>query len=89
MGHISLVFREMWVSTAAEPPVLGPIIKTIKVFGTPHLAKNERNTRIACTRHLERATCAAFIEESRIKLLFVTKLHRKSGVSPTRHLVEG
>jgi hypothetical protein len=30
----------MWDSTAAEPPVLGPINKTIKVFGIPHLAKN-------------------------------------------------
>jgi hypothetical protein len=33
----------MWDSTAAEPPVLGPINKTIKVCGIPHLAKNERD----------------------------------------------
>src|SRR5271155_277085 len=78
-------FREMCDPTAAELPVLGPINKTIKVFGIPHLAKNERDTRISCTRHQERARCAAFIEESRIKLVFVTKLHRKSGDMPTRH----
>src|ERR1700679_1254392 len=84
-----LAFREMWDSTAAEPPVLGLISKTIKVFGIPHLAKNERDTRISCTRHQERAPCAAFIEESCIKLVFVTKLHRKSGFMPDRSLVEG
>jgi hypothetical protein len=33
----------MWDSTAAELPVLGPINKTNKVFGIPHLAKNERD----------------------------------------------
>jgi hypothetical protein len=48
---ISLVLPEMWDSTAAEPPVLGPINKTIKVFGFPHLAKNVRDTRISCGFH--------------------------------------
>src|ERR1700677_3431743 len=86
---ISLVFREMWDSTAAEPPVLGPINKTIKVCGIPHLAKNERDTRISSTRRQARATCAAFIEESRIKLVNAIKLHRKSGLWGTRHSWKG
>jgi hypothetical protein len=37
--------------------------------GLPHLAKNERDTRISCTRHQATVTCAAFIEESRMKFI--------------------
>jgi hypothetical protein len=47
--------------------------------GIPHLAKNERDTRISCTRHQVTAACAAFIEESRMKSINANKLHRKSG----------
>src|ERR1700678_3730285 len=50
-----------------------------KSSGIPHLAKNERDTRISCTRHQATATCAAFIEESRLKFINANKLHRKSG----------
>src|ERR1700678_3318982 len=50
-----------------------------KSSGIPHLAKNERDTRISCTWHQATSTCAAFIEESRIKFINANKLHRKSG----------
>jgi RimJ/RimL family protein N-acetyltransferase len=35
--------------------------------GIPHLAKNERDTRISCTQRQSVAACAAFIKESRMK----------------------
>src|ERR1700678_510695 len=50
-----------------------------KSSGIPHLAKNERDTRISCTRHQATSTRAAFIEESRMKFINANKLHRKSG----------
>jgi hypothetical protein len=35
------------------------------------------------TRHWPTATCAAFSKESRMRLANATKLHRKSGTSPS------
>jgi hypothetical protein len=42
--HISLVFREMWDSTALNPKAFGSL-STLKIWicGIPHLAKNERD----------------------------------------------
>jgi hypothetical protein len=40
--------------------------------------------RISCTRDQAAATCAAFIEESRMKVINANKFHRKSGVWGTR-----
>jgi hypothetical protein len=51
----------------------------LEVRGIPHLAKNERDARISCTWAQETAACAAFIEESRMRCINATKLHRKSG----------
>jgi hypothetical protein len=48
--------------TLVHPTHLG-----VNIPGFPHLAKNERDTRISCTRHQTTATGAAFIEESRMK----------------------
>ncbi len=48
-----------------------------KISGIPHLAKNERDTRISCTGHQATATCAAFIEESRMKSINANELHQK------------
>jgi hypothetical protein len=42
MPHISLVFREMWETTALHVPLL-EVEKKVKVRGLPHLAKNERD----------------------------------------------
>jgi hypothetical protein len=36
-------------------------------------------TRISCTRHQARATCAAFLKESCMKSINANRLHRKSG----------
>jgi hypothetical protein len=47
--------------------------------GIAHLARNERDARISCTRHQTTAKCAAFIEESRMKFVNANKPHRKSG----------
>jgi hypothetical protein len=40
--HISLVFREMWDTTALHVR-LSEVGKKVKVRGIPHLAKNERD----------------------------------------------
>jgi hypothetical protein len=50
------------------------------------VAKNLRDTQISCTRHQATATCAAFIEESRMKFTEANKLNGKSAVSATRPL---
>ncbi len=42
MPHISLVFREMWETTALHVP-LSKVGKNVQVRGLPHLAKNERD----------------------------------------------
>jgi hypothetical protein len=47
--------------------------------GAPYLARFSRDARISCTRHRATATCAAFIEESRMKFTSANTLHRKSG----------
>jgi pyruvate formate-lyase activating enzyme-like uncharacterized protein len=41
--------------------------------------KTSEMPRISCTRRQETVTCAAFIEESRMKFINANKLHRKSG----------
>jgi hypothetical protein len=43
VGHISLVFREMWGTTAADLHPSAPQAMPIEVRGLPHLAKNERD----------------------------------------------
>jgi hypothetical protein len=58
----------------------------VNIGGIPHLAKNERDTRISCTRNQATATCAAFIEESGMKFINANKPRRKSGVWGTRPL---
>ena len=40
--HISLVFREMWETTALHVP-LSKVGKKVEVRDIPHLAKNERD----------------------------------------------
>jgi hypothetical protein len=42
--HISLVFREMWDSTALSLRLsIHPMPLTVNIGGIPHLAKNERD----------------------------------------------
>jgi hypothetical protein len=48
-------------------------------FVESHICQNRADTRISCTPHEATATCAAFIEESRMKFINANKLHRKSG----------
>ena len=44
MPHISLVFREMWDTTAVNLQLLELLAPTqVKVPGIPHLAKNQRD----------------------------------------------
>jgi hypothetical protein len=57
--------------------------------GIPHLAKNERDTRIPCTRFHPVQRVRLFLKESRKKVANSTKLNRKSGVWGTRELLEG
>jgi hypothetical protein len=41
--HISLVFREMWDTTALNSAPSNPLISLVEIRGIPHLAKNERD----------------------------------------------
>src|SRR6202453_3527349 len=59
----------------------------VNTGGIPHLAKNERDTRISCTRHHATSTCAAFIEESRMKSINATNFTGNPGVWGTLHLL--
>ncbi len=55
--------------------------------GIPHLAKNERDTRISCTRSQATSTCAAFIEQSRMKFINANNFTGNPGVWVTHHLL--
>ena len=59
-------------------PTIEAVSHCLKAVESAHLAKNERDTRISCTRRQATAARAAFIEESRMKLINANKLHRKS-----------
>jgi hypothetical protein len=50
------------------------------VRGIPHLAKNERDTPNFLLAVLDKAACAPFFKERRMKFAEPTKLHRKSGI---------
>jgi hypothetical protein len=69
--------------TLPYPPNLGVCFvlegEWSRTRGIPHLAKNERDTRISCTRPQVTAKCAAFIKESRMKLANAINIDRKSG----------
>ena len=41
--HISLVFREMWDSTALRPQFSASTQKKVEIRGIPHLAKHKRD----------------------------------------------
>jgi hypothetical protein len=45
------------------------------------LSSRPERTRISCYAALDMATCAAFVEESRMKIGNATELNRKSGVA--------
>ncbi len=77
------LFPMMLGDPVEEHTTGGPLAPSRRT-GAPHLAKNQRDTRISCTRHQGTSTCAAFIEENRMKLINADKLHRKSGVWGTR-----
>ncbi len=79
---ISLVFREMW-ATASRPSSLprSPPLRT----GAPcshqrTWAENDGRPQISYFALLARATCAALLKESRMKLRNVTTFERESGI---------
>jgi hypothetical protein len=62
--HISLVFREMWETTALHVLLL-KVGKKVKVRGLPHLAKNERDMGhpTLCGREKDRmGSSSAFLQ---------------------------
>jgi hypothetical protein len=73
----------------APPASFPPHWQRTLRFAFPHLAKNERDTPISCTRLYSMAACAAFIKESRMKLVEPTGLNRKSGVWGTHWSLAG
>ena len=60
------------------PSVQQPL--STKALRSPLSSRPER-TRISCFAAPDRATCAAFIKESRMKLISATNVHRKFGVA--------
>jgi hypothetical protein len=56
----------------------------VNIGGIPHLAKNERDTPNFLYAALEKAACAPFFKERRIKLAEPNILYRKSGICGTR-----
>jgi hypothetical protein len=50
-----------------------------KISWQNELSSRPERTRISCHAALDTATCAAFVKESRMKIVNATKLNRKSG----------
>jgi hypothetical protein len=74
--------RTPWRTWGTRPVSYGLVLGRefgVECCGIPYLAKNERDTRISCPRLQTTATCAAFIEESRMEFANAIKLDRKSG----------
>src|ERR1700688_171827 len=74
--------RTPWRTWGTRPVSCGLVLGSrigVEGCGIPHLAKNERDTRISCTRLQATATRAAFIKESRMKLANAIKINTKSG----------
>jgi hypothetical protein len=61
-----------------------PIELRVEYRGIPHLAKNERDAPNFLHAALDKAACAPFFKERRIKFIEATEPHRKSGVWGTR-----
>jgi hypothetical protein len=55
--------------------------------GIPHLAKNERDAPNFLHAGLDKAACAPFFKERRMRSTEPTTLHRKSGMWGTRGFV--
>ena len=64
---------------AINTTVTGEMLDDSRDF-LPRSTRRARRARISCTRARERATCAAFMEESRMECINANRLHRKSGV---------
>jgi hypothetical protein len=85
--HISLVFREMWDTTALSRTILfHPKKLKVNIRGIPHLAKNQRDAPNFLHAALDTTTCAPFLKERRIRRTEPSKLHRKSGMWGTQDL---
>jgi hypothetical protein len=63
-----------------------PYVQKGWVRGSPPLAKNERDAPNFLRAALDKAACAPFFKERRMKLAEPTNLYRKSGMWGTRDL---
>jgi hypothetical protein len=59
----------------------GQVFLAEALAGTTKLSSRPERTRISCHAALDRAACAAFRKESRMKFADATNLDRKSGVA--------
>src|SRR5882757_4699092 len=66
-----------------------PGASSLRVRGIPHLAKNERDAPNYLHAARNRAACAPFFKERRMRFIRSTKLHRQSGVWGTLHWLLG
>ena len=65
-----------WMNAPGPAETLGAVVDlTISGLSFGEIGR----TRISCYVALDRAACAAFIEESRMECIKADKLHRKSG----------
>ena len=60
--------------------------RAFRTWSLVDLSSRPKRTRISCCAAVDRASCAAFRKESRMKFANATELYRKSGVAKWRDL---
>jgi hypothetical protein len=70
--------------TCCSPSI--PILSSLMEARLSPLSSRPKRTRISCHAALDKATCAPFRKEGRMKCTSATKFHRKSGVAQWRNL---
>jgi hypothetical protein len=86
--HISLVFREMWDTTALNPKYSTHHQHLRSRSVESHISRNTSEMpRISCTQTWTRPRVRPFFKERRMKFAEPTKPHRKSGVWGTQNLL--
>ena len=85
-GRVALPFRfDAAVNEQQVPPLRYAPVGMTNLFGNAkysfqvELSSRPERTRISCHAALDRAACAPFREEGRMKYANANKFHRKSG----------
>jgi hypothetical protein len=78
LGPASTLYRTVTLALSSRPERRGAEGPAVSRTLSGRCFSTER-TRISCHAALDTATCAAFVKESRMKIVNATKLKRKSG----------